>query len=197
MTLSVEELQSLSGDRWVERRAVALRPGGASEFTDAVQDVVLQAKSLLQRHRKHWQEASEDQITSIIVGNLNVAGFIAEHDAENGGHADISVRSGDQRFDWLAEAKIWRGNAYASGGLDQLLSYSSGSEGCAMLFYIRIAGAEKTMQEWRNHLVDGKKCLSASEPDRGLAFDAVHRHSQVNELPVWHLGFALHWTAPK
>lgn len=133
--------------------------------------------------RQHHMEKSEDALTDHIISQLKQLYPSVHHDPQNGGHCDyyIEVRSASgELYQWVAEAKLWKGFEYGYQGLDgQLLgSYAKGGENnCrgGMIFYSMLpSGAKFAMDEWHKEL-GNKGILGHTRSKDGLRFDTNHR----------------------
>lgn len=133
--------------------------------------------------RKNHMSKGEDEITNHIISQLKLLYFPSNHDAENGGHCDylLEAKSADgQIYQWVAEAKLWKGVEYVYGGLsDQLLnSYAKGGVNhCkgGLIFYSKLTnGAINAMNEWRRFL-QGKGIEIYNSRKDNLRFDSKHQ----------------------
>lgn len=153
------------------------------ESADEVQQCIIDAFShiisQLVINRQYRQQLDEDQITIQIVEAFGYMGLPARHDAMVGGHCDISIST---RFGvlWLAEAKIWRGCAWAFKGFRQLLTrYATGLEGHlngALLLYAFSPNASGLLVKWRGFLERRLKLGLDIDKIAGLHFHSRHRH---------------------
>lgn len=148
-------------------------------------------------NRKHKQKLTEDQRTVEIVSLLKTLGLPAIHDAEIGGHTDISI-SMLEDFIWIAEAKNWRGSAWAFKGFRQLLTrYATGLPGQdngAVLIYFEQPDAAGLMTKWRTNLSKLQSDTHLIEDVRPLQFATRHTHIGAGTpFSVQHIGVPLYW----
>lgn len=151
----------------------------------------------LAQNRKHHQGTTEDQRTVALVDMIGAMGIPAKHDAEIGGHTDISIELRDG-FLWLAEAKNWTGASWIFKGYRQLMTrYATGmpnQDQGAIIIYFEQEGAAKLMDKWKKSLGDRAAFTAATENIDGITFRTTHNHRGVGQpYYVKHLGVPLYW----
>lgn len=141
----------------------------------------------------YFQDQREDRLTVEIKNALNLMGYSASHDAKHGGHADLVVKKGS--FTWIAEAKVYRGNAYLWQGYLQLTTrYSTGNthqtDG-ALLIYVFQPHALSIMDQWMAELPTKSSSISTKKcPKKELCFYSSTPHQKsgldfnVRHIPV-------------
>lgn len=146
--------------------------------------------------RRHKIGHSEDALNVEVVSLLRFSGIMANHDVKYGGHADISVKLGDD-FLWIAEAKLWKGCAWAFSGLKQLGRYMSGLPGQdrgAVILYVFKPDAAGLLKSWRTELaklVTRYVDINEVEP---LKFQSKHIHLAAGStILVDHIAVPLFW----
>ncbi|EGQ9297305.1 hypothetical protein ACSTLJ_04760 [Vibrio parahaemolyticus] len=156
-----------------------------SDYNSFVRVLNKDLKNAIQRmqHDRHqYQDLSfgEDALTSVLINSLQALNYDAEHDTQHGGHCDILVKHQSHQFEWIGEAKLWKGPAYIKGGLEQLLNRyataTSGESAGGMLVYVRQPNALSKLRDWHSELSGHPSTLSIAdlpEIPRELQFDSV------------------------
>ncbi len=151
----------------------------------------------IERSRHLLVDAGEDLITNQLVTFLNGRYYDAEHDTQHGGHVDIIVKHQFGRFEWLGEAKLWKGPAYIAGGWGQLNTrYSTGTVGDnhgGMLLYIKQPDAKSKLDSWKLHIEEEQE-FSKSQIDEHneLRLNTTHTHpSSGLDYHVRHMAVVL------
>lgn len=97
----------------------------------------------------------EDQLTLLLSGPILGVGLDIWHDANVGGHCDITITGMDSML-WLGEAKIYTGYTKLMGGFQQLSDrYATGLPGensGGMLIYFFGQRVDCMMSNWRDYL---------------------------------------------
>lgn len=124
-------------------------------FINHVENSISTCIEQLERNPESHCKKCEDQITIAIRDMLNVMGFNAEHDVQVGGHVDLHVKKGS--WSYHAEAKIFKGNAYAFEGWQQLTTrYAIGTRynnfGGILLYLRNHSNTLEIMRNWKTHL---------------------------------------------
>lgn len=105
--------------------------------------------------RQLRQDRTEDELTIDIVSGLKNMGFNAWHDAQIGGHTDISF-DGKGGFLWLCEAKKHGSYDWLLDGFVQLESYCPGIAGqnaADIIIFHYGRNSIQVMERWTDHLV--------------------------------------------
>ncbi|MGO2959570.1 MAG: hypothetical protein ACTIDN_11135 [Acetobacter sp.] len=148
--------------------------------------------------RKYWQNATEDQITTMIVGYFRVQGLsTAIHDQDIGGHVDISIEL-DDGYLWLAEAKKWSGCSWLMSGYKQLLSrYSTGlpnQDHGALLVYFFEEDPLRLMKKWFFQIETRFQITTKLENVDFLQFVSTQKHKNTgSDYHIRHIGLPLFW----
>ncbi|PSU31107.1 hypothetical protein CTM88_02390 [Photobacterium aquimaris] len=152
------------------------------EFVRVLHKDILRAITDVQHDRHLFQDASfgEDAISTVIIKCLKFMNYDAEHDTQHGGHCDILVKHQALGFEWIGEAKLWKGQAYVKGGLEQLLTrYATGTTGESaggLLVYVKQENALEKLITWHTELSSHNSTHSIEdlpERPRKLYFDSV------------------------
>ncbi|MFS1506282.1 hypothetical protein BCU13_023350 [Vibrio lentus] len=152
------------------------------EFVKVLKKDLLKAIQDVQHDRHQFQGANfgEDAISSVLIKCLRFMNYDAEHDTQHGGHCDILVKHQGMRFEWIGEAKLWKGQSYVKGGLEQLLTrYATGTEGESaggLIVYVKQADAKDKLKTWHTELSDHPSTLlidTLAEPVRKLHFESL------------------------
>lgn len=128
------------------------------DFVRVLQKDILKAIKEVQHDRHLFQDSSfgEDAISTVIIKCLKFMNYDAEHDTQHGGHCDILVKHQSLGFEWIGEAKLWKGSAYIKSGLEQLLTrYATGTSGenaGGLLVYVKQEKAVEKMKTWHTEL---------------------------------------------
>ncbi|KAA8389638.1 hypothetical protein FOH24_08805 [Acetobacter tropicalis] len=152
--------------------------------------------------RKHRQNATEDQITAMIVGYFRTQGLTtAVHDPDIGGHVDIAIEL-DNGYLWLAEAKKWAGCSWIMSGYKQLLTrYATGlnnQDHGALLIYFFEERPQTLMKKWFDQIQNKYKILSNLNKIGSFEFDSTQIHkSTENPYYIRHIGVPLLWRPEK
>ena len=185
--------------RWIDRLAANESP---DDFARCVERDIEAIIGGLESGAKVREKDGEDRLTDEIVQSLRHMGYQATRDEGQNGNCDVTVRSRDDRFLWLAEAKIHKDYDYLWDGFLQLTTrYSTGTNRCsrgAMLIYIRNFDAKSVMDTWLQELAQrtfdnriGVSCQA--DPANPLRLDSVHPHKKSGQdYGVRHFGIVLH-----
>lgn len=178
-----------------------LSPLSYEEFIEVLYEDIELAIQALEDDRQLFGNTKmcEDQISSIIFKQLNKEAYDATHDTQIGGHIDALVKCRNNKFRWMAEAKIWKGTQYLTGGMQQLLTrYSNGSESDAgfLIYFREEDNVSSKMADWRRHIIDQSICdhvssdKSPSPINTNLQMTSVHevkpkgKHVKTKHFPV-------------
>lgn len=165
-------------------------PRDYSEFVEVLYSELDRAVALLEHDAGDFMDSDEDRISREICRLLSMRGFYATHETDQGGHVDLTVTSSNRKYEWLGEAKRWKGPAYIHDGFDQLLNrYSSGAPGKnhgALLIYVQIDKCAEKLCSWRARLESHAESYPQMEffDDNyrvGLTFSTQHQHERMGE----------------
>ena len=141
-----------------------------------------QAIMALEQDRHFYQkvEFQEDHITAIIITFLKGRFYDAEHDTQHGGHCDILVKHASLKFEWIGEAKLWKGAKYIQGGFKQLTKrYATGTVNDShggILVYIKQPDAKNKLDTWETWIDDNIDTISKENESNPLRFKTIHKH---------------------
>lgn len=197
---SLENITERRGTNWIERYIGINCPNDSDMFIFRLYKELGFIVKDLESTAHLRQKDSEDKITTDIVLLLRRTGYDASHDADNRGHADLSVKS--NKFIWLGEAKIHRSYEWLLDGLKQLHTrYATGREdGSGILIYIKGANAKDVMDKWRSRLEQNRGCnlKETSDGDKKLTFWSVHQHAGSGfDVRTKHIGVSLYYKPEK
>jgi len=160
---------------------------------------------IIESDAQDFADANENQISKELVRLLKARCYDASHETDHGGHVDVTVKSSDNRYSWLAEAKILGSNSYLDQGMDQLIDrYAKGTPGhnkAALLIYVKQDRCGEKLQAWRDyHELQTAKYeelkVSSCAGRPGLAFYSEFVHPRVGKGPpkylVRHLAVSLY-----
>ncbi|HGY9610969.1 hypothetical protein [Vibrio harveyi] len=132
------------------------------------------------RHLYQGETFGEDALSSVIIKCLRFLNYDAEHDTQHGGHCDILVKNSNHGFEWIGEAKLWKGQSYITSGLEQLLNrYATGTSGESsggLIVYVKQPNALAKLKTWHQELSNHSSTVSIDElPERirEMHFDSV------------------------
>lgn len=185
------------GDRFLRRAQV----DSFESFVDALYDDLDAAIQGLEQNPKERQRDTEDRLTLEIINILKQLGYIAEHDAQSGGHVDITVSHCLKDWSWLGEAKHYDSVGDLRQGFNQLCTrYANGAPGRdhgGLIAYLKRPNAKRCMELWSEELgqmnlrsLQIKDCARRKH----LAFISAHEHNGSG-LPykVRHVCVLLHF----
>lgn len=137
-------------------------------------------KNHMEKDSRNYRDMSEDEISSILVTGLTCSGFDADHDSARSGHVDIIVKHPRTGIEWYAEAKIWKGVRYLSGGFDQLFTrYCSNNpgweNGAIFVYYKDPAKMSDVRDKWKGELSESQ-IINCPLDDKS---SFITRHSKV------------------
>jgi hypothetical protein len=171
-------------------------PGSYERFAKLAEDGVHYCCTQMAKNPQNYSSRSEDEITDIIILQLNALGFGAVRDAMQGGHADLTISSAnDDR--WLGEAKIWRGEEYVYEGYLQLTTrYMTGDvrgDRGGVLIYCQSLPAHECASKWVSHVKTKHPDIKIDQVDD---YTCCYRSSSAGsrtdrELRILHLAVPL------
>lgn len=127
--------------------------------------------------RKDLQKESEDALTSHIKTHLKAMGFRATHDTGSGGHPDLVVQD-IGNFQWVAEAKIYRGNEWLLQGFDQLYQrYISGIDGRRhgeLIVFCYRENVDEVLENWIQHLREVRHNVAVQKGEASAVWRSNH-----------------------
>lgn len=122
---------------------------------------------------------SEDELSTQIVGMLEMAGIQASHDTQVGGHVDILVKAKDG-FQWIGEAKIHGAYDWIDDGFLQLSSRYGlaqyGRDHGEVIIYHRGGKSAHVLNTWKAKLLEDRPEVTLVEDrvDPELYFRTTH-----------------------
>ncbi|MBC3337500.1 hypothetical protein HU732_14445 [Pseudomonas proteolytica] len=155
-------------------------------FVELTEKALQRAIDLLSANPKFLQ-VSEDEITNMICVAMKMAGINIDHDAMEGGHADLVVKN--LRFKWLAEAKIKDDN-YQYGWLwdgfmqltERYATNTAGTCKAGFVVYIKQPNSKRVMERWQAHMEAEKGyAFTFSESCYPQSFQSSHLHTRNGE----------------
>lgn len=174
----------------LELAALHLTTNPHSEFVKLVHRGMVWSTRELARNKNIIEGMTEDQLTLLLLAPLKGAGFAAYHDANVGGHCDISIEFDDDVV-WLGEAKKHASYGDLLGGFRQLADrYSSGLVGQldgGLVIYVFNKNAKSVMENWLAYLKDNVALKSCSFDESSLIGLSVSQHvGSGNDIIVCH-----------
>ncbi|MCG7515273.1 hypothetical protein [Vibrio sp. MMH1-50] len=157
----------------------------ASDYDSFVRVLKLDLLRIIKdmQHDRHLYQDNtfgEDALSSVIIKCLRCLNYDAEHDTQHGGHCDILVKHSQQGFEWIGEAKLWKGQSYVTSGLEQLLDrYATGTSGESsggLIVYVKQPNALDKLKKWHQELSSHASTVSIDalpERVRDMHFDSV------------------------
>lgn len=173
-----------------------LAPDPYNVFVDLLDQALRWSAQNMARNKNIFDELNEDQLTMLLLAPLQGMGFFAYHDANIGGHCDISVEFDDDMI-WLGEAKKHSDYGTLYGGFQQLADrYSTGLRGqdCGgFVIYIRNRDAGAVMRNWMEYLGANFPGIASAYDNDTLLGSSSHPHSGSGRLlHVGHYPVVLH-----
>lgn len=162
----------------IERKTVSSQ----ENFVETLYKDIDEAIRILEQDRHFYQgpEYHEDHITSCIITFLKGRCYDAEHDTQHGGHCDILVKSSVKSFEWIGEAKLWKGVQYIHGGFKQLTRrYATGTFNDSyggVLVYVKQTNTKSKTDEWKAWIESNLPTLGHSDEANSLRFRTSHTH---------------------
>ena len=204
MMLSIRQHIEIAGQDVLLQQLKIISPVDYSEFIEALYSDLDVLTGFLESDPKDTMFSSEDFLNREIVRLLKARNYHASHDTDSGGHVDIHVRSGNHKFSWLGEAKIYRGPSYLQGGLSQLIdryAQATPNHNCGgIVVYFQEDNASDKFASWRKHLESNELKLvdlavSDCNAKPGLAFYSEFVHPRIGSVgpryKIRHLGLSL------
>lgn len=180
-------------------------PENYEAFVQQIHSDIFDIVNLIEADSKDYLSRSEDEINRDIVRNLKSKNYNASHDTDENGHVDIHIISRNNRYTWLAEAKIYNGPSYIEDGVDQLTTrYARGTEGHnhgGILIYIKNSSCEDKFKAWRTHfslLSDKYKNLAVQDNCRrsSMSFKSEHSLNRIGlssaNYNLLHIGISIY-----
>lgn len=169
------------------------------EFDEGLESLLEKAVDYLEQNANHLCHLGEEAISCFLVAFLHIPGVLrAIQEAHSNGHVDITIEdvtvSPRRR---LAEAKIYKGPAYHTDGLSQLIDrYMTGRIGKGFIIeYFKEADISGLVAKMRSHLDQEKPCKQQGDSQIHLirwAFTTVNLHHSGESLHILHLNCNLH-----
>ncbi|WP_141440774.1 hypothetical protein [Vreelandella titanicae] len=170
-----------------------------SNFEHAFNAVLGKAVSSLERNKKNYQLLDEVGLTGAFAAALSIPGLAITQEPHSNGHVDLYIVADHcvpERIK-LGEAKIYRGCAYHTEGLKQLLGrYTTGRETRGLLIvYVRQKNIADLVKKLRAHMdADHPYSQQGASTDHVLkwSFLTAHAHSCGESLEVGHISCNLY-----
>ena len=158
-----------------------------SSMDEFVEQLYVDLENAIQTAENNKQQFkgnfSEDYITTLLLAHLTALNYDATHDTQIGGHCDIFIKHRLKGFQWIGEAKIWKGCKYIMGGWQQLCNiYSRGTQRDnhgGILIYINQRNANKLFVDWKDHMESSDKIDDLNieiDSKNPLRFNSTHTH---------------------
>jgi hypothetical protein len=176
--------------RWLS----AQTPAG---FTQTTARLIANAVSHLEENGNNLRASQENTITCAAIGFLNRYGIQATSQTNSRGHVDIFMKhSWQATLVTCGEAKIWRGCAHHTDGLNQLLGYTTGRHPfCFLLAYVKTGQIKNHIETLQQHLDSNlPNCQQGScsiSDDMKWALLSDHEHTSGELVRVLHAGVNL------
>ncbi len=171
----------------------------SKEFDEAFDKLLEKALQELETSKKDIHQLNEDGLSSFMASALSIGEVIATREKSSNGHVDLTVSLNNSQFNWvkLGEAKIWDGNKYHVGGLEQLLTrYTTGRE-CRgfVISYVKKKDVKGLFEKLRAY-IDEKKPINleglCKDHNIRWSFLSDHKHSSGELVEVHHVGCNLY-----
>lgn len=166
---------------------------GVEDITKQLQDEIRDIAAEQEKNSNLYKTLGEDGISANFVSALNRTFLFKAHAQSNSrGHVDITVvcpSFSEHQFEYLGEAKIWRGPKYCIDGFDQLNGYVTGRLPRAfMILYFRSTECDVPFEEYVNQLVTDKGGKLICRESRFIVTE--HQHKSTAKIFIDH--YAVH-----
>lgn len=161
-------------------------------FVATAERLLAVAVDHLESQGNYLRGASEDAITSSVIGFFNRYGIRASSQTNSRGHVDIFIEhSFLPGLKVCGEAKIWRGVSYHIRGLGQVLGYCPGRMPyCFMLEYVTNGKISENVSKLRKkldaELPEHQQGPANSHSSMPWTLVTFHLHSSGENLEVLH-----------
>lgn len=151
-----------------------------SVFVELINRAIDYSSSQMSLDKNIIATMDEDQLTTLLLSPLKTMSFDAKHEANVGGHCDISIDGGREML-WLGEAKIFNQYDLVLKGFQQLVErYSTGlkdQDQGALVIYMRNSNAKGMIDSWKDYLLQYDATAKVShDPVKPLEFVSVSIH---------------------
>lgn len=137
-------------------RQVANNSGDYQLFLDRVYSALDNCFAYLEKNSNEHQGEGETKISYAVKTYLNGKDYNCESEVHSNGHVDLFIK--ENKFEWLAEAKLHKGNEWTYHGFRQLTeNYATGKPGTnhgGIIVYNLTKGkmSTKCAEEWRAYI---------------------------------------------
>ena len=137
-------------------RQVANNTNNYELFLEGLHSVLDDCFAHIERNSNHHQGDGETKISYVVQTFLNGKNYNCDSENNRNGHVDLLVK--ENKFEWLAEAKIHGGNVWTYHGFRQLTeNYTTGRPGTnhgGIIVYNFTKGkmSTKCAEEWRDYI---------------------------------------------
>ena len=170
----------------------AQAPPSHDEFVKALYRELRSAIRYLEGMAEQLGGDGEEKITSILIASMRGFGFKLTAETRHRGHVDLTAHPElDESYQWLAEAKVFKGSyEKLTKGMKQLLGrYSSGRDPDAgMIVYMPTEKLVKRLRTWRQRVEADpvEACTSCKDCGDPFGFVSSHPHSSGSDVRVRH-----------
>ncbi|WAT06445.1 hypothetical protein O1V64_10840 [Rouxiella badensis] len=133
-----------------------ITPFNEQQFIDKLYGDIDFIMTDLERSSNKYYCDDEDKITNLIALSLRMKGYDATEQTNSNGTVDLTIKDGQNRFTWLAEAK--RGyslNSVFEGLLQLITRYIKREQHAGLLIYHQKSGAMTFLKDWYTYLSSG------------------------------------------
>lgn len=165
------------------------------EWADLVEEALAKISVDMTGQRHYLQKQSEDALTTSVLLGLRHAGLEAAMKVV-GGNCDVTIEF--RGYQWLGEAKKWKGASWIWDGYQQLTTrYAAGLANQTrggMLIYCYDARADLCMAQWQGALQrEVPQSSPTPSPTATLAFTSLDVAQATGaQLKILHVPFVLH-----
>ncbi|WP_272971268.1 hypothetical protein [Comamonas terrigena] len=169
-----------------------------SEFDSLLEQYIEQCVIGMEAEAHHLHPDSEEKLSAFLAASLRLPGLDVRREGYTNGRVDLTIRQeallgGHVR---LAEAKIYKGPAYHTEALQQLIKrYSTGRAPTGYVIeYFKQPGIETLVKKLRDH-ADGDKPVQqrgeTADHQMKWAYLSLHEHDSDALLRVVHVNINL------
>lgn len=181
-------------------RQIANKENDYDKFIDELYKELIACFESLEEEANEHHDKGETGISSSVKMYLKGAKYDCTTETNSNGHVDLTVR--ENRFKWLGEAKLHRGNSWTYHGFNQLTeNYTTGrpnaSRGGIIVYNTTVKKpSTQCAEEWKQYIEQKPLSVTCSDYNANGYFDMVIPKHPRSGLPYYIRNFfvTLHYT---
>lgn len=168
-------------------RQVANNSGNYEQFLEGLYYALDDCFQHLEKNSNHHQNDGETKISYMVQTILHMKNYNCEFETNRNGHVDLLVK--ENKFEWIAEAKIHDGNTWTYHGFRQLTeNYGTGRPGSnygGIIVYnkTKLKSSTKCAKEWREYIESQPIGIECKEYSPYGYFDMTIKEHPRSGLP--------------